>query len=87
MSDLKYEPVYPLSRRELMLQIESGDPRAIANALYAATKYEEDWTGGPFKPSFGLSGFNELSFPIVWWLDGQRLLGPRVPRPLLAVTG
>lgn len=43
MSNLKYEPIYPLSKRELMLQIESGDPQAIANALYAATKYEEDW--------------------------------------------
>jgi hypothetical protein len=43
MSNLKYEPVYPLSKRELILQIESGDPQAITRALYAATKYEEDW--------------------------------------------
>jgi hypothetical protein len=25
VSKLKYEPVYPLSKRELILQIESGD--------------------------------------------------------------
>jgi hypothetical protein len=43
MSNMKYEPVYPLSKRELILQIESGDAEAVAKALYAATKYEEDW--------------------------------------------
>ena len=42
MNDLKYEPVHPLSKHELMLQIESGDPEAIAKALYAASRYEED---------------------------------------------
>jgi hypothetical protein len=44
MTNLKYEPVYPLSKRELILQIESGDPEAVAKALYAAAKYEDDWS-------------------------------------------
>jgi hypothetical protein len=44
MSDLKYEPVFPLSKRELILQFESGDPEAVAKALYAAAKYEDGWS-------------------------------------------
>jgi hypothetical protein len=43
MTNPKYEPVHPLSKRELILQIESDDPEVVAKALYAATKYEEDW--------------------------------------------
>lgn len=43
MNKLKYEPVYPLSRRELTLLIESADPGSVAKALYSATKCEDDW--------------------------------------------
>jgi HEAT repeat protein len=43
MNNPKYEPVQPLSKRELILQIESGDPQAVSKALYSAAKYEEDW--------------------------------------------
>jgi len=41
-NDLKYEPVYRLSRRELSRRIEGGDPESIANALYAAAQYNDD---------------------------------------------
>jgi hypothetical protein len=44
MSHLKYKPVRPLHKRELVRLIESGDPEAVAKALYAATKYEDDWS-------------------------------------------
>jgi hypothetical protein len=40
---MKYKPVYPLSKRELILLIEGGDPEAIAKALYAAARCEDDW--------------------------------------------
>ena len=43
MNKPRYEPVYPLSRREMILLIESGDPESVAKALYAAVKYENDW--------------------------------------------
>jgi hypothetical protein len=43
MTDLKYEPTRPRSRSELISQLQSGDPENIAQALYAASKYEEDW--------------------------------------------
>lgn len=42
MSKLKYEPVHPLSKRELILLLGSGDPEAAAEALYAASRYEDD---------------------------------------------
>lgn len=42
-SKFRYEPVKPATRTELIGQLESGDPAAVANALYSATKYEEDW--------------------------------------------
>jgi hypothetical protein len=43
MNELKYEPVFPVSRTELVRRLESNDPKAIADALYSAAKYEEDW--------------------------------------------
>ncbi len=43
MSDLKYEPVFPVAREELVRQLESGDAKAIADALYSATRYDKDW--------------------------------------------
>jgi hypothetical protein len=43
MSNLKYEPVHPLTRKELISRLESDDPEVVANALYASTKYDEDW--------------------------------------------
>jgi hypothetical protein len=43
MSDLKYERVHPVTRQELISRLESDDPEVVANALYACTKYDEDW--------------------------------------------
>jgi HEAT repeat len=43
MSDLKYEPVNPVTRKELIRRLESDDPEVVASALYASTKYDEDW--------------------------------------------
>ena len=43
MSKFEYEPVQPATRNELISQLESGDPDAVANALYSASKYEQDW--------------------------------------------
>jgi hypothetical protein len=42
MSDLKYEPIY--LRTERASGIDSGNPEGVAKALYAATKYEQDWS-------------------------------------------
>ena len=43
MSELRYEPVSRATRDELIKSLEGDDPVAAANALYAATKYDEDW--------------------------------------------
>jgi hypothetical protein len=43
MANLKYEPVHPIARAELIKQLSSDNPRDIANALYAAAKWDEDW--------------------------------------------
>ncbi len=43
MSDFKYERTDPVTRSELTSQFESRDPQVVARALYAASKYEEDW--------------------------------------------
>jgi hypothetical protein len=43
MSDLKYESVPPNTREELAILLESDSASTVANALYAATRYEEDW--------------------------------------------
>ncbi len=43
MSDLKYEPVLPITREELTARLESGSPQTVASALYAAARHEEDW--------------------------------------------
>jgi len=43
MRDFKYEAVKPKTRNELINELESDDPRTVANALYAASRYEKDW--------------------------------------------
>jgi hypothetical protein len=43
MSKFDYEPIEPQTRSELISQLESGDPQAIAKALYSASRYEQDW--------------------------------------------
>jgi hypothetical protein len=43
VSELKYESVPPITREELAVQLESDSPQIVANALYAATRHEEDW--------------------------------------------
>jgi hypothetical protein len=43
MSDLKYEPVNPLSRDELDTRLASDEPAVVADALYRAAKWEEDF--------------------------------------------
>lgn len=45
MGDLRYryESVTPMTRKELTVQLGSDSPQTVANALYAATRYEEDW--------------------------------------------
>jgi len=43
MSDLKYEPVNRITKKELFSQLESNDPEVVADALYAAIRYEQDW--------------------------------------------
>lgn len=43
MSNLKYEPVHPLGKEALIAQLESEDPKIVAEALYSAAYYEEDW--------------------------------------------
>jgi hypothetical protein len=44
VSDLKYEPVLPATREELEVLLKSDSPETVARALYAATKYEVDWS-------------------------------------------
>jgi hypothetical protein len=43
MSKFRYEPVQPATKSELISQLESENPEAVANALYSALKYEHDW--------------------------------------------
>jgi hypothetical protein len=43
MNNLRYERVLPVTKKELVSQLESQDPEIVASALYAATRYEEDW--------------------------------------------
>ena len=42
-SKFEYEPVHPSTKTELTRQLESGNSEEIANALYSASKYEQDW--------------------------------------------
>ena len=42
VSELKYEEVRSLTRTELLSHLQSSDPKIVANALYSATKYEQD---------------------------------------------
>ena len=43
MNNFEYESVHPSTRNELISQLESSDPEAIATALYSASRYDEDW--------------------------------------------
>jgi hypothetical protein len=43
LTDLKYEEIYPQSRRELAEAFESGDSEQVRVALYSAAKFEPDW--------------------------------------------
>ena len=42
MSDLRYQPIHRIARDQLVRDLESDNPQTVANALYAATRYEED---------------------------------------------
>jgi hypothetical protein len=42
MSDLSYQPILWMERNQLVSDLESDNPQTVANALYAATKYETD---------------------------------------------
>ncbi len=42
MTDFTYETVYPIDRERLLRDLASSDPKAVANALYAACRSEED---------------------------------------------
>jgi hypothetical protein len=42
VSDLKYQPIHRIPKEQLMADLESSNPQAVANALYGATKYETD---------------------------------------------
>jgi hypothetical protein len=44
MGELKYEPVKPLGRKELTLNLRSEDPKIVADALYSASRFETDTT-------------------------------------------
>jgi hypothetical protein len=43
MANLRYEPLHPLAKEELVSRLASDDPQTVASALYAASKYDEDW--------------------------------------------
>ncbi len=42
MTGFRYEPIHRIARPQLINDLESDDPSTVANALYAAVKYEED---------------------------------------------
>ena len=42
MSDFKYQPVHPVERDHALRDLESSDPEVVANALYSATRSDED---------------------------------------------
>jgi hypothetical protein len=43
MTNLRYEPVNPATKAELIERLKSQDPRVVADALHAATRREGDW--------------------------------------------
>ena len=43
MSNLIYESVDPISTEDLVQMFKSKDPEIVARALYAGTKWEENW--------------------------------------------
>ncbi len=63
MSDLKYEPVFPVARVELVRQLESNDPKAIADALYSATRYDDDWK---WVQDICLRNLTSAAVPVRW---------------------
>lgn len=42
MSNFKYQPVHPAERDQTLRDLESFDPEVVANALYSATRSDED---------------------------------------------
>jgi hypothetical protein len=42
MTDFKYEPVRAYDRERLLRDLTSSDPKVVADALYAACRFEED---------------------------------------------
>ena len=42
MSDFRYQPVHPVERDQALRDMESSDPEVVANALYAASRSDED---------------------------------------------
>ena len=42
MSELKYQPVDHLDRAGIVRNLQSGDPGVVAEALYSASRYDED---------------------------------------------
>ena len=43
MSELKYEEVQQLSRDDIEQALASGEETRMADALYSATRFSEDW--------------------------------------------
>lgn len=63
MADFRYKSIHPIAREELIKQLASNDPRAVANALYAATKYEEDWR---WVQDLCIRNLNSPDVPVRW---------------------
>jgi hypothetical protein len=42
MSDFKYQAAHPAERDQTLRDLESSNPEVVANALYSATRSEED---------------------------------------------
>jgi len=63
MTDLRYEPVYPMAREELVKRLASGHPQTVAGARYAAAKYDEDWS---WVQDQCLRSLNSSEVPIRW---------------------
>lgn len=63
MTKLKYEPVHPLGKGELSRRLASDNPQTVADALYAAAKYEEDWR---WVQDLCLCRLNSPEVPIRW---------------------
>jgi hypothetical protein len=60
---MRYEPVSPLSREQLVANLESDDTKLVAEALYSAARFEQDWE---WVQDHCLFKLNSLSVPIRW---------------------